>query len=104
MHRRVVLDRVDAIAIAVVGLEHRDVALRARGMIERLGGGNHRTEIADSLQPPRAALPNHGLAQRDVCLERVVVDQRRWLVEDLVRGPTSDAVRRRHRRLPRQVR
>ena len=36
VHRRVVLDLVDAVAVAVVGVQHRDVALRALGVRERL--------------------------------------------------------------------
>ena len=88
VHRRVVVDLVDAVAVAVVRLEHRDVALGALGVSERLRGGDHGAEIADPVKAPLAALANQRLAQRRVGLERVVVDERRRLVEDLVRGCT----------------
>ena len=93
MHRRVVLDLVDAIAVAVVRFEYGNVALGALGVIERLGGGDHGAEIADSVETPLATLANQRLTQRAVGLERVVVDERRRLVEDLVRGRAAGTAR-----------
>ena len=103
VHRRVVLDLIDAVAVAVVRLQHGDVALRAPGMIERLCRGDGRAEIADTLETPLAALADQRLAQRRVGFERVVADERRWLVEHLVRGCTIGAARGRHHRLPRRT-
>ena len=37
VHRGVVVDLVDAVAVAVVRAQHRDVALRALALLERLG-------------------------------------------------------------------
>ena len=86
MHRGVVFDLVDAVAVAVVRLEHGDVALGTLGVIERLRGGDHGAEIANAVEAPLATLADQRFAQRGVGLERVVVDERRRLVEDLVRG------------------
>ncbi len=102
VHRRVVVDLIDAVAVTVVRLQDGDVALRALGVIERLGGCDHATEIAHPVKTPFAALAQERLAQRRVGLEGVVVDERRRLVENLVRGRTTVGTRGRHHRLPRR--
>ena len=78
------LDLVDAVAVAIVGAELRRV-LVGEGT-EALGAlaAGIGADRGDALLGPVGALAAHRLDQRPVCLEEVVVDQRRWLVGHLV--------------------
>ena len=49
-------DLVDAVAVAVVGLQHRQVALGAPGVCAGLGAAGCRTRFAQALHTPPPAL------------------------------------------------
>src|SRR5829696_4824737 len=91
---RVVVDAIDAVPVAVVGLQPRRVALGAAAMLLRLGGARDCAAVAHAVDRPAGALALEPFAQRGVGIEVVDVLERRRLVEDLVRA----AVGERHRR------
>ena len=62
--RRVELDLVDPVAVAVVGAEDRDVALGAPAMLERLDASRHRARLVHAVQAPAAAFALQPLAER----------------------------------------
>ena len=78
------LDLVDPVAEAVVGAQLRRVLVRRRPKGEDPLRSGQRPDGRDPLLCPVGPLAPHRLPQRLVSLEDVVVDQRRWLVEDLV--------------------
>jgi hypothetical protein len=75
VHRRVVVDLVDAVAVAVVRLQHGDVALRALGVArssasaEATTAPKSRTRLVNAHSPP---LAHERLAQRRVGLELIM--------------------------------
>ncbi len=91
----VVVDLSIAVAVAVVGLQHRNVVLRAAGVLERLGRSGHGGQVADAVDAPLAALALECLGERRVGIERVVVNEWRRLVEHLVRRRRSTCRSRR---------
>ena len=75
-------------------MQPRDVALRAAASARRASAEPHdRAEVAHAVDAPGAALAVERLPQRGVGVERVVVLQRRRLVEDLVRALDDRHVR-----------
>ena len=84
------LDRVDAVAVAVVRPQHRLVALGALGVLERLGRTGQLAGVAQAVDPPAAALALERLAEREVGLEDVVRRERRRLILDAVRAGLRD--------------
>jgi hypothetical protein len=84
VHARVVLDPVAAVAVAVVGVEHGDVALGAARVLDRLRGAGHGAEVAHAVDPPAAPVALERLPERRVRIERVVSIQRRRLVDHLM--------------------
>ena len=75
---------VDAVAVAVVGLQPRRVALGAAAVLLRLGRARHGAGVARAVDGPAAALALERLAQREVDLEEVRALERAGLVDDLV--------------------
>ena len=84
------LHAVDAVAVPVVSVEHGRVAVGLDPPAQRLAA-HDLTELAQSVEAPRAALALDALDQRVVLLEEVVALEGRGLVEDLMRvgGPSS---------------
>jgi hypothetical protein len=76
---------VDAMAIAVVGLQHRRMTIGERGLLLHLGGAELPAVLVERrFGPLRAAAPD-GFAERGIRLPQVVVRQRRRLVFDEMR-------------------
>jgi hypothetical protein len=63
--RRVELDLVDAVAVAVVRAQDRLVALRALRVGDRLRAARQLTGVAQPVDPPATALALDRLAQRE---------------------------------------
>ena len=84
--RRVELDLVDPVAVAVVGAQDRLVALGPAAVLERLGAAGGGARLPGAVDAPAAALALERLAQREVELEQVDRLQRRRLVEDVAGG------------------
>ena len=82
--RRVEVDVVDAVPVAVVGLQPRRVALGAAAVLLRLGRARHGARVARAVDGPAAALALERLAQREVDLEEVGPLERGGLVDDFV--------------------
>ena len=78
--RRVELDLVDAVAVAVVRAQARLVALGALGVLDRLDAARQLARVAQPVDAPAAALALERLAQRQVGIEDVVGRDRRRLV------------------------
>ena len=84
--RGVVLDLVDAVAGAVVGAELGRVAVRlVREQLHALAA-DELAEVRRLIVDPPAAFAGNGRAEDRVPGPRVVADERRGLVRDLVRG------------------
>ena len=96
---RVKLDLVDAGSVAVVGLQLRGVFVRLDSVPANFGTAGERSDRPQPLLGPVGSLALDGLDQRPVGLEDVVVDQRRWLVGDLVRVRAAALEHRHLRRL-----
>ena len=77
--RRVELDLVDALAVAIVRPEPRRMLVREPAPFERLAA-ERLAEGGDLLLPGRAALPAQPLDERGVLLVQVVARERRRLV------------------------
>ena len=80
-----VLDLVDAVAVAIEGAQLGRVLVGLHAPGDRFAAG----EPADAVQPldcPVCAFTANGVGERVVGAEEVVVDERRGLVEDLVRA------------------
>jgi hypothetical protein len=93
---RVEVDGVDAVPVAVVGLQPRRVLVCLRAeRLQPLAAGQG-PDRGDPLLVPIGALTPHGLDQHPVRSEDVVVDQRRRLVRHLV-GTGSGTFDRGHR-------
>ena len=76
---RMELDLVDALAVAVVGAQHRRVCVRQPAPFERLAAGERRGPPDAFLRPSRALAPE-AVLERGIGRERVVVDERGgWL-------------------------
>ena len=88
--RGVVLDRVDAVAEAVVGVQHRRVLVGGEAPADALGGAGQLAELVQLLRRPSSRRgARYRLGERGVGAEDVVALERRWLVEDVVRGHTG---------------
>src|SRR5689334_12520769 len=88
------LDHVPAPAEAVEAVQHRRIAVGLEAPLDRLGAPQNATEIAETLARPAAALARHGLVERPIALEQVVIYQRRGLILDVVRGGAMASRRR----------
>ena len=88
---RVEVDVVDAVAVAVVGLQPRRVALGAAAVLLRLGRARHGARVTRAVDGPAAALALERLAQREVDVEEVGPLERGGLVDDLVRRRSGGA-------------
>ena len=78
---RVVLDLVDPVSVAVVGVQHRTVTVGQFTPALRRGATRDRTQFGDLVDAPLTALTNEGLHQS----RRgggVVIDERRDLIGD----------------------
>ena len=81
--RRVVLDLVDAMAEAIEDAQLGHLLVRLDAPRDGLAAG----ELAERVQfveRPLGALTAHGIAERAIGAEDVEVDERGWLVDDLV--------------------
>src|SRR6266568_3820169 len=78
------LHLVDSVAEPVVCAELRRVGVGLEAPADRLLGAGQVAEVGDQVLRPRRALALHRLAQGLVGLEKVVVDEWRRLVQDLV--------------------
>jgi hypothetical protein len=94
------LDLVDPVAVAVVGVQDRDVALRAASVPERLNAAGDFAGLPCPRGTPVAALTLQGLLQRDVDIEQVDRLERRGLVQDLTGRVVDVGVNRDSHRLP----
>ena len=74
------LDLVDAVAVAVVGLQLRRVLVRLEAELDGAGAAAELAHGGDPVLGPVGALAIDGLLQHRFGLEQVVVDQRRGLV------------------------
>src|SRR5689334_117499 len=92
--RRIELDLVDPVAVAVVGAEDRDVALGAPAVLERLDAPGHGARLPCAVGPPVAALTLQPFLQREIDFEEVDRLERWRLVQDLASG--IDGVKSRH--------
>ncbi len=88
--RRVEVDLVDAVAVAVMGAQDGLVSLRALGVLERLGRAGQLAGVAQAVDAPAAALALERLAQCEVGLEGVVRRQRGRLVRYVVSGGAGE--------------
>jgi hypothetical protein len=84
--RRVELDLVDPVAVAVVGAEDRKVALRAVRVLPGLNAAANSTGLTHALRPPGPTFAPERLLQREVDIEQVDRLERWRLVEDGPRG------------------
>src|SRR5204862_7261406 len=82
--RRVVLDLVDPVAVAVMGAQDRLVAIGELAPALRLPAAGQRPEFGDLVEAPLAALADQRLGQYGRC-RGVVVLQRRYLIGDDMR-------------------
>jgi hypothetical protein len=83
--RRIGLDAVDAVAVAIVRDELRDVAKRAARVLDRLGRAHLGAKVPHALLRPSATLAVERLAEGGVGVERVEVDERRRLIRHVMR-------------------
>ncbi len=83
---RVELDGVDAVAEAIMRVEHRHVALGPARVLARLDAAGHGAGLAHAIKPPVAALAHERLLQHEVDLEQVDRLQRRRLIENSASG------------------
>src|SRR5467141_2013996 len=83
MPRGMEVHLVDAVAKPIVGMELRRVLVRLEAPGDRLLGAGELPELAHPAMSPAGAFALEGLAQGRVSLKKVVVDQRRRLVEGL---------------------
>src|SRR5437016_1011823 len=86
MPRRMELDLVDAVSVAIVRLQPWRVLVRFDGLAPNFGTAGKRSDRPQPLPGPLSPLALDRLDQRPVGLEGVVFDQRRWLVGDFVRS------------------
>ena len=84
--RRIELDGVDPIAVAVVGGQPWLVALGAAGVLTGLHAAGHRTGLTGPVGAPAPAFAFERLMQRHVQREQVGGLQGRRLIEHLARG------------------
>ena len=109
-----VAHEIDAIAVAVVGVELGRIAVGENAEFERLGRAEPGAERGEFVARPAAALARDAVLQRRVAAEEIVVGEFGRLVEDRVRrraegieaGALGFVVRRgalRHRGLPQLV-
>ena len=85
MPGRVELHRVEAVAEAVVGVQHRRVAVGLLAPRQRLAAPE-RADLDGAVVRPAAALARQSFNKRRVVEEEVATLQRRDLVADLVGG------------------
>ena len=83
--RRVVADDIDAVAVAVVGAQNRRILVRPPAELLRLLRSCPAAELVQLVTAPTATFPFDAFDQRRVAPEPVVPDERRSLVDDLVR-------------------
>ena len=83
MPGRMKLDLVDALAVAVVGAQHRRKGVGLDAPVDRLPSGDG-AELADAVERPPAALALQRVGEGVIALERVVAAQRRRLIEHFV--------------------
>ena len=81
--RRVELDLVDPVAVAVVRAQDRYVVLGAPAVLERFHAPARRAGLAGAVDPPAAALALKPLSQGEIDLEQVDRLERWRLVQDL---------------------
>jgi hypothetical protein len=74
------LDLIDPVAVAVVGVQDRDVALGAATVLERLDTPGHPAGFAGAVEAPAPALALQAVLQRAVDVEQVDRLERRRLV------------------------
>jgi hypothetical protein len=98
--RRIELDLVDPVAVAVVRAQNRDVALGAARMLECLDAPGDATGLPRAVDPPAAALALEAFLQRDVDLEQVDRLERWRLIQDLTGGIDDVDVNRDSHSLP----
>jgi hypothetical protein len=82
---RMKLNLVDAVAEAVVGPQDGRIAIGLKSPGDDLCAAGHFAEPRQPVETPGAPLAGHGLAQRDVAGEEVVVLEGRRLVLDAMR-------------------
>src|SRR5579883_1039814 len=80
------LDHVAAAAIAIEALQNGRVAVRLEAPFDRLGAAERGAEGGEAIDRPQGALARDSLAERAIAGEEIVIDERRRLVEDIVRG------------------
>src|SRR5437879_3495650 len=80
------LDLVDAMAEPVVSMQPGWVGVRKEAPCDRLLGPRQPADPVQEVTRPVASLALQGLAERGVGGEKVVADERRRLVQDLVGG------------------
>src|SRR5262249_55493040 len=81
--RRVILDLVDAMAEAIERAQLRRVLVGLHAPGDRLATGE-RAERMQLLLRPARAFAAHGVAERAIAAEHIVVDERRGLIKDAV--------------------
>ena len=88
LHQRVVtrveLDKIAAMAEAIMGAQQRRVHIRQPRILLHGGAAEHATECVESLFVVARVLKSQRILQAEVAVEKVDVDQRPALVGDLV--------------------
>src|SRR4051812_27538025 len=84
------VDLVDPVAVPVVRSQDRRVVVRVDSPLLSLGRTRQPTELGQSRLGSRARVAAYALDECGVGTEDVVVDERRWLIADLVRGAHRD--------------
>jgi hypothetical protein len=84
MPRRVILNFVPAVAVAIMGVQHRRVFVGKHGPLICFRAAGCAAELFECGARPTGALARRGIAQGTIGGERVVGAQRRRLVENLM--------------------
>src|ERR1043166_6829164 len=79
------LDLIATMTIAIMRVENRGILIRGDGPFHRLRAARYVAELVQLFAGPARAFPRHTLPQRTVAGEQIHVDERRCLIENLVR-------------------